>query len=260
MSIWIFDRTPIKITLGLVLIAGLTACGSSRTDTGRSYSTPQKTTIDVAGRNVVIEGPQGFCVDRETSQLGGDTAFVLLGNCAVVSPKTRAPEPKVRALLTASISNSRPDVPTVADSVNEMDRFFRSETGRTALSRDSEASTVEVLETFQRDDTFYLRASDTSEGIVPGAANDYWRSYFDLNGQIVSVSVIGFMSEPLSPATGLSTVQEFTDLIRSRNGATEFAAATEPVDEPETTARTERPAKDTARTFWTLGLLRRILQ
>ncbi len=292
MSIWIFDRTRVKTVAGILFFTVLAACGGSRpsgadrVDRGGVATRPTApTVINVAGQKVVIQGPSGFCVDRQSSQIGGDTAFVLLGNCAVVSPSNRASQPKVKALLTASISASRRGVATVAQSVNGMDKFFRSDTGRTALSRDSDPSKVKILDTFQTNSAFFIRASDSSKGIVPGAASDYWRSYFDLNGQIVSVSVIGFRSAPLSPEAGLATVREFSQLIRRKNGGgsvvvarvapvAEVAAVDEVVpvtaeamltsqeavaSEPTTQPR-KKWLKNPARAFWRLGLLRKLLK
>ncbi len=262
MSTWIFDRPLIKTTIGLVLVVGLSACTSSRLGGGRSTPTavPQKSTITVSGKEIVIEGPSGFCMDHQATQVAGDNAFVLMGNCAVVSPKTRAPAPEVKALLTATVSGAPQQNGTIADSMNSMDRFFRSEIGRTALSRTSDAATVQILDTFQNDDVFYLRANDTSDGIVPGASNDYWRAYFDLHEQILSVSVIGFTSDPLEPNTGLATVRDFANRIRTQNGAQVIASqVVEETTNEEPEQQPLRKVRDPARTFWTIGLLRRIL-
>jgi len=238
--------------MALAIAVSLSACGASRfraasTSPSPSPSTtrptaPHISTIDVAGRSLIIDGPQGFCVDRQNSQTGGDTAFVLLGNCAVVSPHTRAETPEIKALLTASVSNTDQTGGLVARSSVDMDRFFRSETGRTALSRVSDPGTVSVLDTFQQNNTFYVRARDTSPGIVPDAADDYWRAYFDLDGQLVSVSVIGFQADPLTPEKGLSTAQEFAGLIKQRNGGSIsqlIPVATEIVPPQQTATETQ---------------------
>lgn len=261
MSIWIFDRISIRTILAITLIAGVSACGSSRMGTVSRAPSP-KSTIEVAGRTLNIKGPPGFCIDRQISQFGDDLAFILLGSCKVVSPSTFATSPKVKALLTASISGSDGGG-SIAGSLNSMDQFFRSENGRTALSRASDPGTVQVLETFQQENTFFLRASDSSQGIVPGAANDYWRAYFDLNDQIVSVSVIGFESDPISPETGLTTLREFAHLIKDQNGVASTPVETLAVEEPEETT-TPKPARkkkirDPGRSIWTIGLLRRLL-
>lgn len=197
------------------------------------------------------------------SFLPNDLAFVLLGSCRVVSKRAFAPSPKVKALLTASVSGGDAGG-SIASSLTSMDRFFRSEDGRSALSRSADPGTVRVLETFQQDETFFLRASDNSVGVVPGAADDYWRAYFDLNEQIVSVSVIGFKKDPITPDTGLTTLREFANLIKTKNGgvaAPITVAAIEPVE--DTVQPTPRKKKkrilDAGRTLWTIGLLRRLI-
>ncbi|MCB1368941.1 MAG: hypothetical protein KDK00_14340, partial [Rhodobacteraceae bacterium] len=243
----------IRPALLLLLIAGLAACGGGNSRlggeggarTGRGFSslvtTPRDETIQVAGRDVIIAAPKGFCIDHEVSQIGGDTAFVLLGSCQAVAGNGRGAAPPYKALLTASVSAAT-EGGKVADSLNGMDRFFRSDTGLTALSRDSNPANVEVLETFQQDDMFYLRANDTSAGIVPGAAPDYWRAYFDLPEQIVSVSVIGFNDDPLAPEKGLEIVREFAAMIRQRNSG---AAAMAPPPDDTPLERVYEPAPET---------------
>jgi len=271
MSTWRSKPFRIRSIVALSIIVGLSACAGPRFSKGRQvgvdrsrHAASSVATIAVADRNIVIEGPSGFCVDRKSSQIGGDVAFILLGNCRVVAPSSREQEPDIKALLTASVSSTSDGSLTIAESVNDMDRFFRSENGRTALSRDSNPASVKILETFQKNDTFYLRASDTSSGIVPGAADDYWRSYFDLDGQIVSVSVIGFKDKPLSAQKSLQTAQKFTQLIRERNGnvqpplevtQSEPAQAITPVAQ-----KPARHATNPIRVLWTVGLLRRLVK
>ena len=269
----------LRAALGLFLAALLlSACGGSRFGDGKPSSRFQGTsrassTVTVSGRDIVIEGPRGFCVDRDSTEIAGDSAFVLLASCRAVNGFAGGSAPSVQALLTASIAAPDPNGATVAGGVQQMEQFFRSENGRTALSRDADPGTVEVMETFHQDGIYYLRARDTSQGVVPGASHDYWRAYFDLQDQIVSVSVIGFESAPLSPSVGLSTTQEFARLIRSRNGpgrapledveeetlpednATEEESTTE--DQPATrTPLFKRKKRDSG--LRSIGILRRI--
>lgn len=267
MSTWTFDRPLIKTIAVLLVATSVASCGSSRLGAPRDGVTTRANNsnlVSVAGKNVVIEGPEGFCIDHETSQVGGDTAFVLLGNCQVVAPRFGAKRPEVKALLTASVSGGEAaSGGRISDSLTGMDTFFRSETGRTALSRESDPESVEVLETFQQDDMFFLRARDTSAGVVPNATDDYWRAYFDLDEQIVSVSVIGFQTDPISADQGLTTVEAFARTIRAKNGVTNAVPIIEPLEkqryepeeEPLETATAEKRPKGKLHSY---GLLRRL--
>jgi hypothetical protein len=223
MSTWIFDRGAVKLLLLLTLAAGVSACGGGRlggTRTDRAAETAglASKTLSVAGHDVVIQGPPGFCIDESATESGYDTAFVLLGDCGVLAPSLQAPRPERRALLTASVSGATEGSAGVADSLISMDRFFRSETGRAALSRSSDAASVQILETFQSEGMFFLRASDTSQNDLPGLGSEYWRAYFDIDDRIVSVSVMSFNDAPLSPDDGLDTATDFAGAILAANG------------------------------------------
>jgi len=262
MSIWISDPKRIKVILICLAVMGLSACGGRNAYT--SAAKTQKSTIQVGGQTMVIAGPPGFCVDQSVSQIDATSAFVLLGNCGVVAPKSRGPSPKIKALLTATVSPSPTRTDPVAQSAEAMDRFFRSEDGRTALSRSSDPGTVNILDTFENDGAYFLRVTDSSPGIVPNASPDYWRSYFGLKGQIVSVSVIGFQSKPLAPATGLDTVREFTRTLRANNSAAAPVGTTIP---PTVSVRKPSPPRiapattrsKPGRILKRVGILRRLL-
>jgi len=110
-----------------------------------------------------------------------------------------------------------------------------------------------------------MRARDTSPGIVPEASDDYWRSYFDLNGQLMAVSVIGFKTSPLSAKSGLDTIRSFTKAIRFANADNSQAFAKKVKDErpaPAVAPRAITPRAVTPRSNGNLrgvGILRRLL-
>lgn len=198
---------------------------NSGVQTTRAARPTDQLTINAETRDVVIKGPQGFCIDKENSQTDTDPAFVLLGNCAALGRGFNLHQPTARALLTASVSNGGSEG-MVANTMPALDQFFRSDDGKAALSRSSDPESVEILDTFAQEDSYYLHANDTSEPIVPGAANEYWRSYFDIGDQIVAVSVIATTDQPLSPEESLNLVKSFAAEIRTANGI-----AAEPVAE-----------------------------
>lgn len=227
---------------------------------------------------MVIKGPPGFCIDTQNSQADTDPAFVLLGNCAALGRGFNLQQPKVRALLTASVSDGGGE-DTVAATMPTLDQFFRSDDGRAALSRSGDPETVQILDTFAQENSYYLHAYDSSAPIMPGAANEYWRSYFDIGDQIVAVSVIATTEHPLSPEQSLQLVKAFAAEIKSANGldvppeslpeSTSVAAArpaqspyetTDPGDYEEFDVKPQRPRRkiNVVRTLQTIGLLRQL--
>lgn len=269
---------------GLALIAclGLAACGGGFGGGGSTTAAPSNpvsglsnlfgsrpaSEVTVTQDRVKIAGPAGYCVDPTGTNDGTTTAFVLLGNCAAIPGSRRDAEPAAPAILTASVADN-PGAP-VATRLAEMDSYLRADEGRAALSRSGNASTVEVLDSFAQDDVLYIRARDTSAASDPEMSADYWRAFFDTKSSLVTLSVVGVRSNPLPPQTGLQTLQNFTALVRSRNGGAvaapppPVAAAPAPVQQQQDPTPAAAPAAaPTPAPIWgglgSVGLLRRLL-
>ncbi len=269
---------------GLALIAclGLTACGGGFGGGGSTTAAPSNpvaglsnlfgsrpaSEVTVTQDRVKIAGPDGYCVDPTGTNDGTTSAFVLLGNCAAIPGSRRDAEPTAPAILTASVADN-PGAP-MASRLAEMDSYLRDQQGRAALSRSGDAATVEVLDSFAQDDVLYVRARDTSAASDPEMSADYWRAFFDTKNSLVTLSVIGVRSNPLPPQTGLQTLQDFTALVRSRNGGpaapppVAAAAAPAPVTERQEPTPAAAPAAAPAPApIWgglgNVGFLRRLL-
>lgn len=188
--------------------------GGGKLDGAAPSTAPEQ--ISVSSKEVTIAGPHGFCVDPTETKDKAKSAFVLLGSCAAISNTSHLPEPFVPAILMASVSRKTDSAP-IATSMDALTRFFKSEAGRAALSRDGKAGTVEVIETLGRDGAFYIHARDTSTGTLSGAGDEYWRALFNVNGRIVSASVVGLEEFPISKSEGFDTLGAFADRIKSVN-------------------------------------------
>ncbi|MFT5059953.1 MAG: hypothetical protein ACI95S_001138 [Dinoroseobacter sp.] len=265
---------------GLALIAcfGLAACGGGFGGGGSTTASPSNpvsgltslfgtrpaSEVTVTQNRVKIAGPEGFCVDPTGTNDATTSAFVLLGNCAAIPGSRRDAEPANPAILTASVGDN-PGA-AVATRLAEMDSYLRSDLGLTALSRTGNAGSVEILDSFAQDDVLFIRARDTSTASDPAMSADYWRAFFDARGSLVTLSVVGVKSNPIPPQTGLQTLQAFTALVRTRNGAATpppVAAVAAPVDEPTPVAAPTAAAVPTPGPIWGglrgVGFLRRLL-
>lgn len=199
---------------------------------------------------IVVTGPRGFCVDETATRAEGDTAFVLLGNCAAISASRRADQPEVPVVLTAAISEAS-DAGSIAESIAELDAYFRSEAGRTVLSRSQDAETVTLIETITEPDMFLLHASDTSAGAMEGVGDDYWRAYLDIGARIATLSVFALEDRGVTAEDGLGALRAFAATMRQANA--------EPV--PGAVAAAPAPSAETAAPrggLFNVGLFRRI--
>ncbi len=196
----------------------LTACSGTQGVGRLGFTLPQPAPkqMRVANKDVLIAGPKGFCVDPTETRDEGGSAFVLLGSCAAIANVRSKPRPKVPAILTATVSKKSTN-PPIADSMQTLAVFFASDAGRTALSRDGKADTIEVIETLDKNGVFYIHARDSSSDTLVGAGDEYWRALFDVNGRIISASVFGLKERPIPPKAGFDVLQGFTSRIRAEN-------------------------------------------
>jgi hypothetical protein len=215
--------TPISDWLGraalCVACLALAACGGGGLR-GIAVA-PAPAEVAVTSDQIVVTGPDGYCVDPTATRNTDDTGFVLLGNCAAIANSRRAGEPASPALLTAAISEPSTGG-RLADSMAELDAFFRSDEGLSLISRSGDAGTVTILDTAQDEDgVFLLHASDTSAGAIEGVQQDYWRAYLDVGPRIATLSVLVLEDRAPSREETLATLRSFVAAIRAANDATQ---------------------------------------
>ncbi len=105
--------------------------------------------------------------------------------------------------------------PIAAPVLDQMAGFLSSVSGRAALARDGRAASVQVLQTLREGGAVFIHVRDSSDNPMGGVENEYWRGLFDVNGRLVTVSVVGFADRPLSRDTGLATLRAFYARIRA---------------------------------------------
>ncbi|WP_092164033.1 hypothetical protein [Allgaiera indica] len=182
----------------LLLVAGCT-------------SLPAPRSMPVARGSVVIEGPAGYCIDTKGSRDTTAGTFVLLGSCASISGVSTQPRPQAPAILTAAVSAGSSGA-GIAGSEKRLARYFESRAGRAALSRSGKARTVTILGHYDGDGAFFLHLRDSSARPDPTVS---WRVLFDLNGHIVTLSVVGLPGRPISARHSEALLRAFMAQVRA---------------------------------------------
>lgn len=209
MSTWTSKARPFAVQAVLVsALAGCVLPGGAEAPLS----------VAVADGSVVVGGPRGFCIDPEGSRTGGPGAFVLLGSCASIAGLPFLPHPPVTAVLTATVSVGS-EGGTIAGSEAELAAYFRSPEGRAALSRTNDADRVAVISAGVVDEVFVLhaRAVPPKPGTPrsgPAEPPDTWRALIDLNGRIVTLSVLALPDKPIAEADGSALLGQFVARVR----------------------------------------------
>ena len=233
----------------LVAVALLAGCGGGFLFGGGDEA---PTEVAVTRDLVVITGPEGYCVDPTATRNTEDTGFVLMGNCAAIANSRRVVQPATPAVLTAAVSGPS-DGGRLADSMAELDAFFRSEDGLRLISRAGDAASVTVLDTLVEGDVFLLHASDTSESTIDGVQEDYWRAYLDIGNRLATLSVIALEDRALSRDESLETLRGFVLAVQAANADPEETGVV-----PISPEAAPEPAPQQNRRLFNFGLFRRI--
>ncbi len=244
MSIWISDRTRAAVpgirnaiptlrfrlvgAVGGMLIA-LSGCSDDQAGPGsiRLFAPSNTKSMLVADGRIRITGPKGFCIDRMASRDNAQGAFVLLASCMSLRATAHRSAPAVPVLLTLTVSGSgMPD--SIARSLDRLEVFFTTPSGRAALSREGNPADVRILETRVSGGVFYIHARDRGNARLPGAGNEYWRALFDLQGRIVTISVIASAEIPLASETAHAMLSDFVTRLQKENMQRKPERATQP--------------------------------
>jgi hypothetical protein len=246
-------RRHALLLVGCLALA-LAGCGGGGGGFGFGGGADAPEQVALTQDRVIVTGPDGFCIDPTATRDRDDTGFALLGNCAAIANSRRAVQPQSPAVLTAAIS-APSGGGRLADSLDDLEGFFRSRDGLTLLSRTGDPSTVTVLETATWGDAFLLHASDSSAGAIAGVQPDYWRAYLDAGPRIATLSVLAPEDRALDRDAALGILRSFVGAVQAANPEDAPASAPRRVA-PAQSSSPERPGQPGP--LWNVGFFRRI--
>jgi hypothetical protein len=171
----------------------------------------------VAGSDLTIAAPRGFCVETDASKQTAQGAFVLFGSCAALAGSAQAVRPKSPAVLTAVVTPGAPDAATFLGSIDSLALFLTSEAGRKALSRSGRAETVAIRQISVSGDVLLVRLVDGAALAGQDVDPDYWRALFVLKGSYVTLSVLALQEMPLQTDRKRGLLDEFVRRVKAEN-------------------------------------------
>lgn len=200
----------------LVLLAALAACSPLR------VLGPGRALVSVGGTKIMVAAPEGFCVDPDSLRTLGDGVFLLLTDC---SRGGAAFGDAPHVAMTVHLSRDALFFPQEdrLDTLDRLDKFLQSKDGRQVLSRDGIAADVSTKGSAIRNDALFIYVSDEGGARIPGASKNYWRGFTQVKGGLVSLTVYGFDSNPLSKAKGLAYANALVLALAQANPSSDKA-------------------------------------
>lgn len=185
----------VGFSIAMVVVLALAGC---QPGAGLTQSPP----ASILGGAIKVGTPSGFCVDKNASRAGEDSAVVLMGRCSA-DAQTAA------ALISVSVGRSGSGG-VMTQGPTLLATYFKTAEGRAALSRDGRADGIEIKQVSGVDGTLFLLVDDRMQG-------QYWRAITSLGGRLITVSAAGTPEIALDQAKGRKLVDDTLLAIRRLN-------------------------------------------
>ena len=147
--------------------------------------------------DVVTVGPNGYCADAVASR--PDKGFAIFAPCATLGASS-APT-ALSAITTVQVGDSGSAI--VHGDPAGFAAVLSGDTGPKILARGSDATTVTINMVIQDGARVSVYFTEDAAAAIEGMQNAEWRSFFDLDDRLVTVSVRGIDAAPLSERDGV---------------------------------------------------------
>ncbi|QOL81714.1 hypothetical protein [Pseudooceanicola spongiae] len=215
----IFDRInagrifrPAALLMTLALLAGCEAPGTSgaiaREDNGQALGFLSSVnrnsgsvlgSAEVAGGDVAIHGPAGYCIEGRSLKKRSRYGFALLARCDILSGG-QIGTPVALALMTVTVTPFE-GPGDLADA-----RTLSAEFPRSDVLSAEDVTAVRLLHLAKGGDTF-----------APGADPRQWRGAFLLNGYLVSVAAYGPEGSTVADKGGRALILDMAKTMRAKS-------------------------------------------
>ena len=207
----IFNKTFIL----LALTTFLTACAFSPTE-----GIMRARVVNAGGVDVVITGPDGFCIDERLVDEARVGAFIFLSDCAANPGEgpsiARVP---ISTVLTASISNkglpgSEESMPAA---LTQLKSFLETPFGQLTLSKSRNPETLNVISITRTDNAVYAFVEDRTPTTHTGESPRFWRAFTEVNGRLAALSATGYNAADADQAPTKAVLEAFVAALHAAN-------------------------------------------
>ena len=154
-------------------------------------------TLALMDGSVRARGPEGYCIDQGASN--ARRGFAVMAGCALLS-EDAAVMPNLDGLITVQFGDA--ETASITDNEEAFAAFLKSDAGRGVLSATGDLANVSEVSTVSDRAGVLARFEDTSGPNFPGTSGPQWRGFLDIEGRLVTVSVLSFDRAALSRSEG----------------------------------------------------------
>lgn len=169
--------------IGLFGLSGCLASNLPGLGTGSSAPRDVTRTVTLYDGDVVVRGPQGYCIDRKSLRNRAGQGFVMLASCEALSGvRGDGVEPVIMTLtvLPGQADATRPSAAAVAGSLPG----------------------VQVLDTVEEDDISLVHFASGGDQALAGKDPRHWRGAMAVNGHLIGLALYGRQGSAMAGTEG----------------------------------------------------------
>jgi hypothetical protein len=233
--------------LGLLLgVIGLTGCenyGASgveselariRAEKGFAVisSTTSRAVFAARGQRVVVEPPNGYCLDEDSVDVSRQAAFALVADClqdrlvglnngsdAAAAREIALPR-SFPGILTVSVSGE-PAFDRNPQALDEFEAFIETAPGRKLIGRGDGGAPGTVIASRRVGGALYVLIEGPEAGGNRFLAPRFWRAFIDINDRLALITVSSFSDRPVAEDAMMGFLAQQIVRLRDVNGMPE---------------------------------------
>ncbi|WGI22004.1 hypothetical protein [Amylibacter sp. IMCC11727] len=201
-----------KLAVLTCVALGLSGCVGAENLAATSEANVDADTkvVTVNGQKLTLGRAADYCFNDRQSRFTATGAFVVLVPCDPLDEGSLA-----KGLILVNVLADQ----GMMDAINtrELEAYFQSDAGRTALSRRAKPESLTLLGTMQDDGVYYVHTTDADGPVIPDTTNDQWRAFMVVKDRLVSVSVVNFLDDKMTDGQVFAHMEAVALRIKSLN-------------------------------------------
>ena len=192
-------------------------------------STATRAVFAVRGQRIVVEPPDGYCLDEGSVDVSRLAAFALVADClqdrlvemdsgsgTEKSGQVSLPR-SFPGILTISISGE-PAYDRGPQALDNLEALIESEQGRKLLGRGKDGTPGHTIATRRIGGALYVLIEAPAATGATFLAPRFWRAFIDVSDRMVLVTVSSFSDRPIAEDAMMGFLAQQMSRLRDVNG------------------------------------------
>ena len=228
------------VVLAMAALAGCETVGESGQDAefarvrSNKYfavisASPSRAIFSARGQRIVVEPPQGYCLDGDSVVVNRSAAFALVADCLDGHEVAMAQEagqgnvveialPRVfPGILTVSISGA-PAFGREPGALDAFEGLLGADDGLKLLGRGKSTEPGKIIATRRIGGALYVLIEEAPEDQTSILAPRFWRAFIDISERLVLVTVSSFSDRTIAEDAMLGFLAQQMARLRRSNG------------------------------------------